>query len=86
MALFGPSLWEQCVDTCAKAGAIGVGLGLAAVAVGGAVELISAYSEGVELEKMAKKAARAQKKAARAQRYVAAAAGTGTGTGRRAHV
>ena len=83
MAVFGLSLWEQCLDIAAKAGVAGLALGLSAVVVGGAVELASAYAEGQELEKAAKKAARAQRRAAKQQRYAAAAAGQQP---RRAHV
>jgi len=79
MAVFGLSLWEQCLDVAAKAGAAGLALAASAILVDGIVELVDAHLEGKALEKAAKKAARAQRRAAKQQRYAAAAA-------RRAHV
>jgi len=81
MAVFGLSLWEQCLDVAAKAGAAGLALAASAILVDGIVELVDAHLEGKALEKAAKKAARAQKKDARAQRYAAA-----SGHRARAHV
>jgi len=79
MAVFGLSLWEQCLDVAAKAGVAGLALAASAILVDGIVELVDAHLEGKALEKAAKKAARAQRRAAKQQRYAAA-------TARRAHV